>query len=63
MPSYSSYGDYIGLRHTQWLKPEIVLNQFNNKVGSEFKKINNYKDFVEKYKQDDNLILGNLAID
>lgn len=61
--AYSSYADYLGLRHTQWLKPDIVLEQFNNKVGIEFKKINSYKDFVEKYKQEDKLILGNYSID
>lgn len=63
LDAYSSYGDYLGLRHSRWLKPNMVLNQFNNKVGTEFKKINNYKDFVEKYKQEDKLILGNLALD
>jgi putative transposase len=61
--AYSSYADYLGLRHTRWIKPDIILDQFNNKVGIEFKKINNYKDFVEKYQQEDNLVLGNLAID
>jgi putative transposase len=61
--AYSSYGDYLGLRHTTWIKSDFILSQFNNKVGIEFKKINNYKDFVEKYKQEDKLILGNLSID
>lgn len=61
--AYSSYGDYLGLRHTQWLKPDIILNQFDNKVGLEFRKVNSYKDFVEKYEQEDKLILGNLALD
>lgn len=61
--AYSSYADYLGLRHTVWLKPDIILGQFNNKVGIEFKKINSYKDFVEKYKQEDKLILGNLSLD
>lgn len=61
--AYSSYEDYLGLRKTEWLKPNIVLEQFNNKVGIEFKKINNYKDFVEKYKQDDKLILDHYTID
>jgi putative transposase len=61
--AYSSYGDYLGLRHTTWLKPDAILSQFNNKVGIEFKKINNYKDFVEKYKQEDKLVLGKLSID
>jgi len=61
--AYSSYGDYLDLRHTPWLKTNIVLDQFNKKVGTEFKKINSYQDFVEKYKQDDKTILGNLALD
>lgn len=61
--AYSSYGDYQGFRKTDWLKPDIILSQFNNKVGIEFKIINSYKDFVEKYKQDDKLVLGNYAID
>lgn len=61
--AYSSYADYLGLKETPWLSPDFILNQFNNKIGIEFKKINSYRDFVEKYKQDDNLILGNLSID
>lgn len=61
--AYSSYVDYLGLRKTSWLKPDIILEQFNNKVGIEFKKINNYKDFVEKYEQEDKIVLGNIAID
>jgi putative transposase len=61
--AYSSYADYLGLRHVSWIKPNIILEQFNNKVGIEFKKINSYKDFVEKYKQEDKLVLGNFAID
>lgn len=61
--AYSSYKDYLGLRKTSWIKSDIVLEQFNNKVGIEFKKINNYRDFVEKYEQEDKLVLGNLSID
>lgn len=61
--AYSSYSEYLGLRKTSWLRPDFILNQFNNRVGIEFKKINSYKNFVEKYKQDDKLVLGNIAID
>ncbi len=61
--AYSSYADYLGSRHTSWIKTDMVLKQFNNKVGVEFKKVNSYEDFVEKYKQEDKLILGNLSID
>jgi putative transposase len=61
--AYSSYGDYLGLRNTIWLKPDSVLRLFDKKIGIEFKKVNSYKDFVEKHKQEDKLILDNLAID
>lgn len=61
--AYSSFGEYLGLRHTKWIHPNIVLDQFNNNINIEFKKINSYKNFVEKYKQEDKLILGNIAID
>ncbi len=61
--AYSSYADYLEIRRTHWLKPNFILDQFNNKVGIEFKKINTYKNFVEKYKQEDKLILGDLTID
>ena len=38
---YSSYPEYLGLRSTSWVKPEIVLSKFDN-----------YKAFVEKYELD-----------
>ncbi|EKE13188.1 MAG: hypothetical protein ACD_13C00066G0005 [uncultured bacterium] len=63
LSAYSSYGDYLNLRHTPWIKSDYILSQFNDKVGVEFKKFNNYKDFIEKYQQEDKLILGNLTID
>jgi len=61
--AYSSYPDYLGLRKTKWVKPDIVLNFFNKPVAQEFIKINNYKDFVEKYKKESAEILGNLTLE
>jgi len=61
--AYSSYADYLEIRNTQWINPEIILSEFNKKVGTEFKKINSYKNFVENYTQDDKLILGDLTLD
>jgi len=63
LSAYSSYGDFVGVRKTSWLNPDIILDQFDNKIKTEFTKINNYKDFIEKYEQEDKLVLGNLAID
>ena len=61
--AYSSYGDYLGLRKTKWVKPNIVLNFFNKPVAQEFIKINNYKDFVKKYKKDPAELLGRLTLE
>ncbi len=51
--AYSSYADYVGLKNTPWINPHPVLDFFNSRVNPEFKKINNYKDFVEKYNPKD----------
>jgi hypothetical protein len=59
--SYSSYADYIGKKKTEWLNPHPVLDFFDKPVGPEFKKFNNYKDFVEKYdaENENNVFLLN----
>lgn len=41
---YSSYPEYLGSRNTEWIKPQIVL--------SNFKGTDDYKNFVEKYQDD-----------
>jgi len=43
----SSYADFLGLKNTPWVNPEIVLSFFNKNVSLEFNKTNNYKKFVE----------------
>jgi len=52
---YSSYPDYIGLRNTSWLNPKIVLAYFNNGWSKDFKKVNTYKAFIEKYNGKESL--------
>lgn len=47
--AYSSYGEYLGLRKTDWIKPDIILSYFNQAALPDFKKFNSYKKFVEKY--------------
>lgn len=47
--AYSSYSDYIGIKKTLWINPKPVLDFFDSPVNLEFKKVNSYKDFVEKY--------------
>lgn len=50
--AYSSYADYLGRKKTPWLNPQPVLDYFKGPANPEFKRINNYKDFVEKYAAD-----------
>ncbi|MBU0569276.1 transposase [Patescibacteria group bacterium] len=61
--AYSSYGEYLGLRKTKWIKPDIVLNFFNKKTILELDKINSYKDFVENSKKDSTDFLGDLTLE
>ena len=61
--AYSSYADYLGIRKTKWLNPELVLTFFNKAVLPELEKINSYKNFVEKYKEDSKTKLGGLTLE
>jgi hypothetical protein len=49
--AFSSYSEYLGLRSTDWVKPEIILIYFNNNTIPEIIKIGNYKSIVEDYKK------------
>lgn len=40
---YSSYGDYLGLRHTKWIFPAEVLDYFSNNNPK-----SSYQSFVEQ---------------
>jgi len=44
---YSSYGDYLGLHHTEWVKPDIILESFKPGTLPFLKHTNTYKSFVE----------------
>ena len=61
--SYSSYAAYLGLRRTNWVNSDIVLNYFNKPVVKDFIKVNTYKRFVEKYKKDSRKLLGKLTLE
>ena len=52
--SYSSYPDYLGLRNTDWLKPEIILDCFAGVSAGNFKQkgISKYQDFIEDIDED-----------
>lgn len=60
---YSSYADYIGLRNTTWINSKVILSYFNNKVFPDFKKVNSYKNFVEKFEKPSEKILEEIVIE
>lgn len=61
--AYSSYADYLGLRKTKWVKPDLILSYFNKSLLPEFTKTQSYKNFVEKNKRDSASILGDLTLE
>lgn len=61
--SYSSYSEYLKVRKTSWVNPEVVLKFFLTKTLPGMVKINSYKSFVENYKRDSKSFLGDLTLD
>lgn len=60
---YSSYGDYLGSRQTNWVKPQKVLNYFNTARKTSLKDILSYQSFVEDYQENSRKLLGDRTID
>lgn len=60
---YSSYKDYLKLRKTQWLEPELILSFFKSAQKTHFKDILSYQSFVEDYLEDSRELLGNLTLE
>lgn len=61
--AYSSYSEYLGLRKTKWIKPDMILSFFNQAKLPEIDKVNTYKDFVHSYKIDSSKVLGELILE
>ena len=45
--AYSSYAEYLGMRKTPWVKPDLILSFFEKGGGDFLKGFNSYKHFVE----------------
>lgn len=45
--AYSSYGEYVGIRNTAWIKPGFILSFFGAASGLIRQQTNTYKEFVE----------------
>ena len=56
--AYSSYSEYLGKRHTPWVKPELVLSLFGAYGSIMNKKYQSYKEFVESFVEDSVEVLG-----
>ena len=61
--AYSSYGDFIGLRKTVWVKPDLILDYFKKGAAPGVKSNNSYQRFVEEGREDDQKILGGLTLE
>lgn len=61
--AYSSYADYLGLRHTSWLETDEVLNFFKKGSLLGLRHINSYRAFVESQEIDSEEFLGDLTIE
>jgi len=60
---YSSYGDYLGIRQSSWVKPQEILSFFKNARRSDLKDILSYQSFVEDYKGDAGLDFENILLE
>jgi len=61
--AYSSYSEYLDLRHTSWIETETILSYFKEQKNSLLKKTNSYKSFVEDEDETETALLGNLIIE
>lgn len=60
--AYSSYAEFIGIRQTPWVKPEIVLSSFGTNDLIVNKQYRGYQDFVEAAEESEEY-LGRDALD
>lgn len=61
--AYSSYGDYLGLRKTAWVKTDLILSFFKTAQKTNFRDILSYQSFVEDYLEDSEEKLGKLILE
>jgi putative transposase len=61
---YSSYKHFVGIKHSSWLKPNIILDYFNNPKSLPFlNKCKSYQEFIERYPGNSKEILGRLSLE
>ena len=60
---YSSYGEYLGTRKTEWIHPEEILSFFNLAKTAFSQYESSYKGFVEDYKINSFALLADLTLE
>ena len=60
---YSSYNHYLGSKSSPWIKPEEILAFFKNTQKTSLKDLLSYQSFVEDYKEDPEIVLGELTLE
>lgn len=60
---FSSYPYYLGYKHTNWVKPNEILNYFKSARSENLRDILSYQSFVEEYVQDDQKVLGEVLLE
>jgi hypothetical protein len=60
---YSSYGDFLGKRHSTWVNPQSILAYFHKGPQLGLPNAHSYRDFVENSEVDSVDLLGNDTLD
>lgn len=60
---YSSFGEYLGFRSTQWILPEEILSFFKTRRKTGPKDILSYQGFVEYEEEEIDDLLTGLTLD
>lgn len=60
---YSSYGEYLGLRKTSWIKTGLILSFFKSAQKTNLKDCLSYQNFVEDYLEKPEEILTDLTLE
>jgi putative transposase len=60
---YSSYADYLGLRNTEWVHPNIVLDFFKSPANQIFRHTNTYVKFVEDLDENSESFLEEITLE
>ncbi len=60
---YSSYAEYLGLRHTSWIHPEEILAYFRSPLNQSLRDYFSYENFIETPQEDSSEFLKELTLE